>query len=348
MVVSASLPTFAFRRATVHSGVDLRGATMTPTLHTTTSLDRLGLKRSDAAYLESLQQHPDARFLILADAKPVIRSNADRTEVGIRWLSAKDLDACGLPIQEPLFLGVTKDVDGKDGASPRFALAFTEHRTAHSPRALELLRPIVDLRTLAMQGVMSAEDLSLIGQAKSLTHWHENCRCCGRCGGVTTFKDGGWKRTCWACGLEHFPRTDPVVIMLVVDKKSGRCLLGHEARFPKEPRMYSTLAGFIEHGEDIVHAVQREVFEESGIRIGEVRYHSTQPWAFPHSLMIGCVGYAETTDITIDPNEIEEARWFSRDEVKTMIARKHPQNWWVPGKQAIACALITSFAKDEV
>ena len=118
---------------------------------------------------------------------------------------------------------------------------------------------------------MSAEELSLVGQAKALSHWHENARCCGRCGGTTLFKDGGWKRQCWACGLEHFPRTDPVVIMLVIDKKSGRCLLGHEARFSKEPRMYSTLAGFIEAGEDIAHAVQREVFEEAGIKVGEVQ-----------------------------------------------------------------------------
>ena len=136
--------------------------------------------------------------------------------------------------------------------------------------------------------------------------------------------------------------------MLVVDKAGGRCLLGHEARFAKEPRMYSTLAGFIEHGEDIAHAVQREVFEEAGVRVGDVKFHSTQPWPFPHSLMIGCIGYAETTEINIDPNEIEEARWFSRDEVKVMLAGKHPQKWWLPGKQAIACALITSFANGEV
>jgi NAD+ diphosphatase len=312
---------------------------MTPTLGTTISLDRQGLKRSDQAYLDALVSRADARFLVMADQKPVIRSNAARTEAGIRWLTGAELAAADMPIHEPLFLGV----DRQSGAG-RFALSFTEHRTRHSNHAIELLRPIVDLRTLAMQGVMPAEDLSLIGQAKSLSHWHENCRCCGRCGGTTLFKEGGWKRACWACGTEHFPRTDPVVIMLIVDKKGDRCLLGHEARFGKEPKMYSTLAGFIEHGEDIAHAVQREVFEEAGITVGEVRYHSTQPWAFPHSLMIGCIGYAESFEITIDPKEIEEARWFSRLEVRQMLARKHPQGWWVPGQQAIACALITAFA----
>jgi NAD+ diphosphatase len=112
--------------------------------------------------------------------------------------------------------------------------------------------------------------------------------------------------------------------------------------------MYSTLAGFIEPGEDIEHAVRREVWEEAGIRVGDVRFHSTQPWPFPHSLMIGCVGYAETTEIKIDPTEIEEARWFDRTEVRTMMEGKHPQRWWVPGKQAIARVLIKSFADGTV
>ena len=214
---------------------------MTPTIGTTTSLDRQGLKRSDQAYLDGLASRADARFMVLADQKPVIKSNADRTKAEIRWLSRAEIEAAELPLQDAVFLGVERK-----GGAGRFAISVTEHRTRHAPRALELLRPIVDLRSLAMQGSMQAEDLSLVGQAKSLSHWHENCRCCGRCGGTTIFKDGGWKRQCWACGLEHFPRTDPVVIMLVIDKTSNRCLLGHEARFGKEPRMYSTLAGFIE------------------------------------------------------------------------------------------------------
>ncbi len=318
---------------------------MTPTIATTTLLDRQGLKRSDEAYLAALVARADARFLVLADQKPIIWSNKERTEASVRWLSQGDLETAGLPYapDELLFLGVDKTT----GAG-RFALGVTEHRTSHAPGALEFLRPVVDLRTLAMHGVMSAEDLSLIGQAKALVQWHENARCCGRCGGTTLVKDGGWRRKCWACGLEHFPRTDPVVIMLVIDKASGRCLLGHEARFGKQPRMYSTLAGFIEYGEDIAHAVQREVHEEAGIMVGEVKFHSTQPWPFPHSLMIGCIGYATTTEITINPDEIEEARWFTREEVAQMAAHKHPQGWWVPGKQAIACSLLDSFVKGEV
>jgi NAD+ diphosphatase len=207
------------------------------------------------------------------------------------------------------------------------------------PGAIEKLRPIVDLRSLAMQGIMSPEELSLCGQARALAQWHENARCCGHCGGTTLVKDGGWRRKCWACGLEWFPRTDPVVIMLVTD--GPRCLLAHEQRFAD--KMFSTLAGFIEPGEDIEHAVRREVMEETGVRVGEVQFHSSQPWPFPHSLMLGCIGRAETTDLVIDPNEIVEARWFTRDDARLMLERRHPDGLSVPGKQAIANALITSF-----
>jgi NAD+ diphosphatase len=131
--------------------------------------------------------------------------------------------------------------------------------------------------------------------------------------------------------------------MLVTDGE--RCLLGHEGRFSKEPRMYSTLAGFIEPGEDLEHAVRREIFEEAGIEVGDVRYHSSQPWGFPHSLMLGAIAVAKTTEICIDPAEMEEARWFDRAEVQLMLDRTHPKQFWVPGQQAIARALITTFVK---
>jgi NAD+ diphosphatase len=160
---------------------------------------------------------------------------------------------------------------------------------------------------------------------------------------VTLVKEGGWRRSCWACKTEWFPRTDPVVIMLVTD--GDRCLLAHEHRYAKmyNERMYSALAGFIEPGEDIEHAVRREVLEETNIKVGEVTYHSSQPWPFPHSLMIGCFGRAETTDITIDSGEIADARWFSRKDARLMLERRHPEGLLVPGRQAIANTLIERF-----
>lgn len=309
-----------------------------PTLGASTLLDRQSHKRADEAYLNGLMSAPNARFLVLADQKPVIQSNPERTKGAIRWFTRADLERLGLPVQDSLFLGV----DRKTGAG-HFVVAVTEHRARNAPGGLEIMRPIVDLRSLAMQGVLPSEELSLLGQAKALAAWHENTRCCGHCGGTTLVKDGGWKRKCWACGQEHFPRTDPVVIMLIVDRNGDRCLLGHEARFME--KMYSTLAGFIEPGEDIEHAVRRETKEETNIDVGEVRFHSTQPWPFPHSLMIGCVGFAESTEIRIDPNEIQEARWFKRSEVKQMLEGTHPDGLWVPGKQAIARSLITTFVE---
>jgi NAD+ diphosphatase len=304
-----------------------------PTVGSTTMLDRLGPKRSDADFLKSKMEAPGARFLVLADLKPVILSNAQRTEAKLAWFSRADLTEFGLPLADAMFLGVDRAGNG------HFALAVTEHRTRHVPGAIEKLRPIVDLRSLAMQGLMSPEELSLCGQARALAQWHENARCCGHCGGTTLVKDGGWRRKCWACGLEWFPRTDPVVIMLITDGQ--RCLLAHEHRYAD--KMYSTLAGFIEPGEDIEHAVRREVMEETGVKVGDVNFHSSQPWPFPHSLMLGCVGQAETTDLVIDTAEIAEARWFTRSDARLMLERRHPDGLSVPGKQAIANALITSF-----
>jgi NAD+ diphosphatase len=308
---------------------------MTPTVGPTHILDRLGPKRCDAEFLKGKLEAPGARFLVLADLKPVIRSNPQRTEAKLAWFSHQDLTEFGLPVAEALFLGIDAASNG------HFALAVTEHRTRNVPGAIEKLRPIVDLRSLAMQGIMTPEELSLCGQARALAQWHENARCCGHCGGVTLVKDGGWRRKCWACGLEWFPRTDPVVIMLITD--GDRCLLGHEHRYAD--KMYSALAGFIEPGEDIAHAVRREVLEETNVKVGEVRYHSSQPWPFPHSLMLGCIGWAETTDITVDSGELKEARWFSREEARSMLDRKHPEGLTVPGRHAIANTLITAFVE---
>jgi NAD+ diphosphatase len=312
-----------------------------PTMAASSLLDRQSDKRSDADYIAQKMNAADARFMVLADYKPVIWSNDERTDGGIRWFEREDLQKFGLPVQDAFFLGVVPET----GAG-RFAVAATEHRVRNAPGGLEKLRPIVDLRSLAMQGGAPSEELSLMGLAKALAHWHDNTRCCGVCGGSTMSRDAGWKRKCWACGQEHFPRTDPVVIMLIIDPSGDRVLLGHEARFMEN--MWSTLAGFLEPGEDIAHAVRREVWEEAGIKVGDVRFHSAQPWPFPYSLMLGCHGYAETTEINIDPNEILAARWFSRQEIGQMLERTHPEGLWVPGQQAIARALIKAFADREI
>ncbi|MXO73642.1 NAD(+) diphosphatase [Altererythrobacter aerius] len=162
----------------------------------------------------------------------------------------------------------------------------------------------------AMQ-TLSPADLAIYGGARSLVDWHARHRFCARCGGGTSLVKGGWQRDCDGCGAQHFPRTDPVTIMLV--EHADRLLLGRQPRFP--PRMFSALAGFVEPGETIEEAVAREVLEEAGVRVRRVRYLSSQPWPFPSQLMIGCHAIAQDDALTIDTTELEEARWFTRAEL---------------------------------
>ena len=168
-----------------------------------------------------------------------------------------------------------------------------------------------DPRAWQILGLLGPEDLALYGGARSLVDWHARHRFCAQCGGDTKPAKGGWQRDCGACGASHFPRTDPVTIMLV--EHDGRLLLGRQPRFP--PRMFSALAGFVEPGETIEEAVAREVHEEAGIRVRDVAYVASQPWPFPSQLMIGCHSMALDDQLTIDKTELDDARWFTREEL---------------------------------
>ena len=196
---------------------------------------------------------------------------------------------------------------------------------------------------------LDAEDLATYGGARSLVDWHARHRFCARCGSPTALVKGGWQRTCTGCGAEHFPRVDPVTIMLV--EHEGRLLLGRQPRFPAGN--YSALAGFVEPGETIEEAVAREVLEEAGVRVRDVSYVMSQPWPFPSSLMIGCHAFADDPALTIDRTELEDARWFARAEVaealeaanrgepnaglnvppRTAVAH-HLLRWWIAGEFA--------------
>jgi NAD+ diphosphatase len=192
------------------------------------------------------------------------------------------------------------------------------------------------LRTLMMEGPLDAATLSILAQARSLVGWHARHGFCANCGTRTQTADAGYRRICGSCKAEHFPRTDPVVIMGV--KRGDRFLLGRQAAWPAT--MWSALAGFVEPGETIEQAVRREVFEETAIRVGDVRYIASQPWPHPSSLMIGMMAEAESESITIDPKELEAARWFSRDEIKLMLVGEHPEGLWASRPQAIAHQVI--------
>jgi len=180
---------------------------------------------------------------------------------------------------------------------------------------------------------LPAVQLALYGGARSLLDWHARHRFCARCGQPTVLVKGGWQRDCAACGAQHFPRTDPVAIVLV--ENGDNLLLGRQARYP--PRSYSALAGFIEPGESIEEGVAREVFEEAGVRVREVGYIASQPWPFPSQLMIGCHAVTGDTELTIDLTELEDARWFTRAEVAEAMERGEASSSFVaPLRQAIA------------
>lgn len=209
--------------------------------------------------------------------------------------------------------------------------------TAHGDRTKAV--KAIDLRSLAVQGVVSARHLGGLALARSLLHWNATHRFCARCGAASIPRRGGYIRHCTACEAQHFPRTDPVAIMLAV--RGDKCLLGRQARFP--PGIYSCLAGFIEPGETIEDAVRRETLEEAGVRIGAVRYLSSQPWPFPSSLMIGCHAEALSETIVRDETELEDCRWFSRRESAAMLKDTHPAGLKAPPQIAIANRLLQAF-----
>jgi NAD+ diphosphatase len=197
------------------------------------------------------------------------------------------------------------------------------------------------LRSVMIEGVLPPEQLSILAQARSIVHWHQSHGFCAKCGAASVMQDAGYRRHCVACGTDHFPRTDPVVIMAVCH--GNKTLLGRQKAWPEN--MYSTLAGFMEPGETIEAAVRREVFEEVGVKVGRVDYVASQPWPFPSSLMIGMIGEAENLDLKIDESEIETARWFEADELRTMLNRTHPQGLHASRPDAIAWHLAQAALK---
>lgn len=198
-----------------------------------------------------------------------------------------------------------------------------------------------DARTLYRDELLGEELLGEVAQGLSLVHWNNDNRFCGRCGGAMQARIGGYKRVCSVCEHSIFPRTDPVVIMLTIDEERDLCLLGRSHRFPEG--MYSCLAGFVEPGETIENAVRRETMEESGIAVGRVAYHASQPWPMPHTLMMGCFSEALSREINRDEAELADCRWFSRSEVEAMVAMTGADGRSAPLKGAIAHRLMVDW-----
>jgi len=304
-----------------------------PAIHSALTLDRMAEKRGDTAWVKRRLEDKNSRFLLFADLLLAVDSNADRSETRTRWYAAKDLVKLGVDLGGAMLLGCNAKGHGV------FAVSLSAAEAVAVPGGMDALHPLVDLRTLALQGALTPHDLSLVAMGRALAAWHDETRCCGRCGGYTIPCDAGWRRQCWACGGKFFPRTDPAVIVLITD--GTRCLLGHHKRYAH--KFYSTLAGFVEPGEDIEACVRREMREETGLTIGEVSYLASQPWPFPHLLMIGCWAQALTSELRIEEAELHDARWFTREQVRTMMEGKHAAGLSVPGPHSIAYALIKSF-----
>ena len=292
-------------------------------------LERQSERRSDAEFLAGLAARVDAGAYVVCGDLMVMRQVPAGNDPLFPLEQARNLAG----VRETVFLGTV------EGAG-RFGLALDAGATDVLKATPGLF--LTDLRSIAVQGLVAAEHLSALAEAKAVLNWHARHRFCANCGTLSRAVQGGWRRDCPACATEHFPRTDPVVIMLATSGE--RCLLGRQSRFP--PGVFSCLAGFVEPGETIEAAVVREVREEAGIGCSEVRYLASQPWPFPMSLMIGCHAVALSTEIAVDRTELEDARWFDRAEVAAMLMRAHPARFATPPPIAIAYHLIRAWVEE--
>ncbi len=293
------------------------------------TLDRAESRRRDGDWLAAQLESEASRFLPFWRLQVLVKEGGDPE---LAW-ARSELREHARPGSEPVLLGVRDEV-------AHFALDVSSLEKPVPTLGLSGVARFSEVRGAAAQ--LSADDAAVVAQARALLYWHARHGFCAVCGSKTTSRQGGMVRECDDCDAEHFPRTDPVVIMVVHDGE--RCLLGRQAAWPA--RMFSALAGFVEPGETLEEAVRREVQEETGVRVGDVRYWACQPWPFPCSLMIGCHGRAESVDIEVDNHELAEARWFSREEIAKALAEPGPEReLFVPPPLAIAHHLIKAWSK---
>ena len=302
-----------------------------PNVFANSPLDRAAHHRTDAEWLKAAMSDSRSAFMPLWRLIPFLVKGRDgRREAG--WITADLARQLIRPGTTPVFLGLLK------GAA-HFAIDISSERDPDKSGVLAGLGTFGDLRTVAEE--IDRGDAAILAQAKSIIDWHQRHGFCANCGAPTVAADAGYKRVCEPCKTEHFPRTDPVVIMLPIH--GDTCLMGRQPKWPAG--FFSALAGFIEPGETIEEAVARECMEEAGISIDQVSFHSTQPWPYPSSLMIGCYARATTTQITLDGNELSEAKWFTKDQIRAAMA-KGTNELRMPPALAIAHQLVKSWVEE--
>ena len=295
-------------------------------------LDRGDRERRDEVWIGDRATDPSSKFLPMWDLNVLI---SEGSRHGLGWLGIEDLRRLGIDT-DAVFLGLL------EGAA-HFVIDVSKNDRAVQALGLSGDWRFEDAR--AATELLSASDSGIVAQARAQLNWHNRNGFCSVCGHETIVRRGGQVRYCSSCDTEHFPRTDPVIITVVSDQ--DRCLLGQSHGRLSRTNMYSALAGFVDQGESIEEAVAREVMEEAGIRIENIRYHSSQPWPFPSSLMIGCHADAVTTDITIDAQEMVDVRWFEREEVLLALEGKNDK-LMVPGPIAIAHHLIKAWGNRSI
>ena len=298
-------------------------------------LNRASEKRLEAHWIESRLHDPSSLIFPMWRLEPfLLGSENSLPPIPLGLLKpgvAEVLAADGAPC---IFLGL-------DGNRAVFALDVS---AAENPAKAGPLAGLGFFRDARAAGqLVSIKEAAIIAQAKALIDWHQRHGFCPKCGAPTRLMDAGYRRLCEKCNSEHFPRVDPVVIMLATD--GDACLVGRGKLFPQG--MFSALAGFIEPGETIEEAVRRELMEEASVRVGEVSYWATQPWPFPSSLMIGCFAKAANRDVKVDQSELAELRWIERKVARELIEGKRVDGIMVPPPIAIAHHLIKAFALGE-
>jgi len=293
-------------------------------------LDRASDRRARPEWIAEQLASSESLGIALWNGRPFVEPDKDGG-VQIAYLPAKLVGELSGGAERLLFMGLWKEtavfaVDLDDAADP-----------AEGP--LQGFGKFEDLRAIALK--LPATEAAILATAKQMFEWRRRHPHCAVCGQRSEAQDGGWKRRCPSCETEHFPRTDPVVIMLPYH--GNRCMLGRQAQWPKG--MYSALAGFLEPGESIEEACARELHEEAGLRTRKVRYHSTQPWPYPSSLMIGLHAEVEDDEGTPDQTELSEIRWFTRDEARKLLAGEI-EGVNAPNRLAIACQLIRAWVEE--